>query len=214
MAPRIPYLSHSRTDAELIAQAEAFQVGMASRRTVRSFAPTPVSEAVIRALVATAASAPSGAHRQPWHFVAVGDPVLKSRIREAAEEEERRNYEGRMPPEWLAALEPFETDAHKPYLEVAPWLITIFAQARGEEGKNYYVSESVGIATGFLIAAIHQAGLASVTHTPSPMRFLAEILERPEGERAFLLLAVGHPAEGCTVPDLQRKELEEVLTVR
>ena len=146
--------------------------------------------------------------------MAISDPALKARIREAAEAEEKENYERRMSEEWLAALEPFETTWQKPHLTDAPWLIAIFAQPRGADGKNYYVNESVGIATCMLIAAVHRAGLASLTHTPSPMKFLAEILERPPGERAFLLLVVGHPVEGCTVPDLVRKGLSEVLTVR
>ncbi|MCB9742847.1 MAG: nitroreductase family protein [Alphaproteobacteria bacterium] len=184
------------------------------RRTVRQFSPEPVPEDLIQDLVRAASTAPNGAHRQPWHFVAIADPELKARVRASAEQEERRNYESRFPEEWLRALEPFGTDANKPYLEQAPWLIAVFAQLRGPEGKNYYVNESVGIAVGLLVTAIHNAGLVSVTHTPSPMNFLKDILQRPSGERAYLLVALGYPAEGVEVPKLQRKTLDEVLTVR
>ena len=219
MADRVPYSLPALDDAERLARAEAFATELDGRRTVREFSTEPVPREVIEACVRAASTAPSGAHRQPWHFVAVSDPEVKRRIREAAEAEEQENYARRMSEEWLRALEPFETDWQKPHLEEAPWLIAIFAQTRGpagpgDSGKNYYVQESVGIATGLLIAAVHRAGLASLTHTPSPMKFLAEILERPAGERAFLLLVVGHPVEDCTVPDLARKGLSEVMTVR
>ncbi len=187
---------------------------MAARRTVRDFSGVSIPREVIETCVAAGSTAPSGAHRQPWFFVAIQDPELKARIREAAEAEERRNYGGRMPEEWLEALEPFGTDANKPYLTTCPWLIVVFAQDRGPEGKNYYVSESVGLAAGMLISALHEAGLAVLTHTPSPMKFLKDILGRPKGERAVLLLGVGYPAEDCTVPDLRRKPLEAVLEVR
>ncbi|MDX1689371.1 MAG: nitroreductase family protein, partial [Candidatus Promineifilaceae bacterium] len=165
----------------------------------------------------TAGTAPNGANLQPWTFVVVSDPAVKRQIRQAAEAEEREFYERRAPEEWLEALEPFDTDAHKPYLETAPVLIAIFAQsygldADGERVKHYYVQESIGIATGFLIAALHLAGLAALTHTPSPMRFLNEILERPDNERPFLLLVVGYPAEGAEVPDIDKKPLEEIAT--
>lgn len=206
---------HTRVDDKTMeARARSFHEDLEGRRTVRRFSPDPVPQSVIEACVAAGSTAPSGAHRQPWHFVAVQDPQTKSRIREAAEAEERRNYATRFPEAWKDALQPFGTDAHKPYLEVAPWLIAIFAQNSGPEGKNYYVTESVGLATGMLIAALHRAGLVCVTHTPSPMKFLKDILERPSGERAYLLLAVGHPAPGVKVPDLQRKALSEVLTIR
>lgn len=219
VAAFVPFSRPRLPDAEMQARAEAFAAELDERRTVRHFSDEPVPRAVIEACVRAASTAPSGAHRQPWHFVAVQDPVLKRRIREAAEAEERESYDHRMSEEWLAALEPLGTDAHKSFLETAPWLIAIFGQPRGtdvhgKEGKNYYVQESVGIATGLLIAALHRAGLATLTHTPSPMRFLAEILERPKGERAFLLLVVGHPDPEATVPDLVRKPLEQVLTIR
>lgn len=166
-------------------------------------------------LIRTASSAPSGAHRQPWTFCLVGNPDIKRRIREAAEAEEYTNYHGRMSDEWLEDLQPFGTDWEKPFLEIAPWLVVIFKKPYDLEGdekhKNYYVNESVGLAAGFLIAAIHQAGLSCLTHTPSPMNFLQRILGRPENERPFLLLPVGYPAPGAQVPDLQRKPLGEVL---
>lgn len=205
--------------AELLARARAFQDLVARRRTVRQFSSQAVDQSVIAACLAAAASAPSGANLQPWHFVAVGDPVLKRRIREAAEEEERAFYAERAPAEWLAALAPLGTDADKPFLEQAPWLIAIFVQAwghlpDGRRVKHYYATESVGIATGILITALHQAGLATLTHTPSPMGFLNQLLERPANERAFLLLVVGHPAAEAQVPDIQRKALDEVCSWR
>jgi iodotyrosine deiodinase len=210
---RHPYTVPRLSDADMLEQANATRAHLESRRTVRHFAPDPVPVAVIQQLVMSASTAPSGAHRQPWHFVAVRDLVTKQKIREAAEVEERRNYSGRMPEEWVKALAPLGTDANKPYLEVAPWLIAVFAQDRGTEGRNYYVSESVGIAVGMLLAAVHDAGLVAVTHTPNPMKFLKDILGRPSGERAYMLLAIGHPASECTVPDLHRKGPEQVLTV-
>lgn len=183
---------------------------------MRDFAPTPVSRAVIEACVAAANTAPSGANKAPWRFVAVGDPALKRRIRVAAEEEERKFYEGRANEEWLRDLAPLGTDATKAFLEVAPWLIVVFKVMRDErDGRQsdqvYYVNESVGIATGFLLAALHWAGLATLTHTPSPMRFLSEVLGRGEHERPFLLIPVGYPAEGARVPDIRRKPLDDVL---
>jgi len=199
-------------------RAVEFRDELRRRRTVRDFAPTPVPREIIEACLLGAVSSPSGANRQPWHFVAVGDLELKRRIREAAEEEERSFYGGRAPDDWLQALAPFGTDAHKPFLEVAPWIIVIFAETVGvgEEGsprKNYYVTESVGIATGMLIASLHHAGLATLTHTPSPMRFLNGILGRPERERAFLVLVAGYPAADARVPDINRKEPHEVMTI-
>lgn len=204
--------------AETRARVAAFRDEVRRRRTVRDFSDEPVDEAVIAAAVDAAGSAPSGANRQPWHFVAVSDSALKRKIRVAAEEEEREFYGGRAPDEWLRALEPFGTDEHKPFLETAPWLIAIFAESWGDEGegakrRNYYVTESVGIATGLLIAALHHAGLATLTHTPSPMRFLNEILGRPKNERPFLLLVVGYPAPGARVPDLEKKRLDEILDI-
>lgn len=203
-------------DAEMLSRARAFHELMDRRRSVREFSDRPVPKALIDELVRTASTAPSGAHKQPWTFCAVNDAELKRRIREAAEEEERRNYGGRMSEAWLRDLEPLGTDADKPFLETAPWLVVVFKRAyeegpEGEKRNNYYVTESVGLATGLFLTAAHQAGLATLTHTPSPMNFLAELLERPANERAFLLIPVGHPAEECRVPDLRRKPLDQVL---
>lgn len=203
------------TDTEIAARAAAFQHAMAARRTLRDFSGRPVPRAIIEDCLRTAGSAPNGANLQPWHFVAVSDPALKHEIRVAAEEEEREFYTHRAPNEWLEALAALGTDAEKPFLEVAPWLIAIFAQPYqllpdGRKLKHYYATESVGIATGFLIAALHQAGLASLTHTPSPMGFLNKLLHRPASEKPFLLLVVGHPADDARVPDIQRKSLGEI----
>lgn len=192
---------------------------MATRRSYRHFSPDPVPFELLEAAIATAASAPSGANQQPWRFVVVSDPALKREIRLAAEAEEKENYEHRFPPEWLAALEPFGTDWHKPFLETAPYLIVVFRLDYGladparpdERTKHYYVAESVGIATGFLLAALHLAGLATLTHTPSPMGFLGRILQRPQNERPFLLIPVGYPAPDATLPGIRRKDLAEVL---
>jgi nitroreductase len=202
-------------DAERTRRAEAFEASMRTRRTVRDVSPAPVPREVIESAIRTASRAPSGANMQPWTFVAVSDPEVKRRIREAAEEEERAFYGGRAPQEWLDALAPFGTDADKPFLETAPWLIAVFAQphgfdAEGAKVKHYYVQESVGLATGFLLAALHQAGLATLTHTPSPMGFLREILGRPAHERPFLLVVTGVPAHGATVPRIDKKGLDEV----
>lgn len=189
---------------------------MEARRSVRHFAPDPVPRQAIELAIRTASTAPSGAHRQPWRFVVVDDPAVKSEIREAAEKEEYESYVGgRMPPEWLLALEPLGTDWRKPFLEEAPFLVVVFSELYGLEQdgskrKNYYVKESVGIACGLFVTAIHWMGLATLTHTPSPMRFLNVILGRPENEKPFILFPVGYPAEGCEVPDLTRKGLDEV----
>ena len=188
---------------------------MSRRRTVRHFSERPVPRSVIEDCLATAGSAPSGANLQPWHFAAVADPALKREIRIAAEEEEREFYQHRAPKEWLEALAPLGTDSNKPFLEVAPWLIAVFSQPyrplpSGGRMKHYYATESVGIATGFLVAAIHHAGLATLTHTPSPMAFLNRILKRPSFEKPFVLLVVGHPAADASVPDIRRKPLEEI----
>jgi nitroreductase len=187
------------------------------RRTVRDFAPDPVSREVIEAAIRAAGSAPSGANQQPWSFVAIADPAIKARIRAAAEEEERAFYESRAGEEWLEALAVLGTDWEKPFLETAPWLIVIFQQRwgvrpDGRRVKHYYAPESVGIATGFLIAALHEAGLATLTHTPAPMGFLNEICGRPENEKAMILLVVGKPAEGCQLPAIGKKPLEEIAT--
>ncbi|MFN2143590.1 MAG: nitroreductase family protein [Candidatus Promineifilaceae bacterium] len=205
------------TDEEMIGRAQAFYDSMRRRRTVRDFSSRAVPREVIENCLRTAGSAPNGANMQPWHFVVVSDPDIKRAIREAAEEEERRFYSQRATPEWLEALAPLGTDEHKPFLETAPYLIVIFAQSYGvdEEGRrirHYYVQESVGIATGLLIAAVHNAGLVSLTHTPSPMGFLNELLERPSNERPFLILVVGYPAKDARVPDISKKSLDEIVT--
>jgi len=203
---------------EMLARAREFSESMQRRRTVRMFSSRPVHRAVVEQCLGAAASAPSGANLQPWHFVAISDPATKHRIRVAAEEEERLFYAQRAPQEWLDALAPLGTDEDKPFLDVAPWLIAVFAQKWGrlEDGrkvKHYYPNESVGIATGLLLAAVHRCGLAALTHTPSPMGFLAEILGRPaDAERPFLLLVVGYPAPDCVVPDIGRKSLADVTS--
>lgn len=187
----------------------------ARRRSVRHFSDRPVSRDVIRALVSIAGTAPSGANLQPWTFVAIDDPDLKGRIRGAAEEVEREFYEQRASPEWLAALEPLGTDWTKPFLELAPWIVIVFRQRWGmRDGKSfkvYYSSESVGIAVGMFIAAVHRAGLVTLTHTPAPMNFLREVCARPENESPFVLLPVGYPAESCQVPDISRKPVEDIM---
>jgi len=201
----------------MLRRARAFRRLMTRRRSVRHFSDRPVPRAVIDECLRAAATAPSGANRQPWHFVAVSDPATKRRICEAAEAEERAFYGGRAPDDWLEALAPLGTNAEKPFLKTAPWLLVIFAErwsetAEGGREKNYYVAESVGIATGLLLAAVHRAGLAALTHTPSPMRFLNEILDRPEQERPYLILVVGHPAPDARVPDLEKKPFDAVVT--
>ncbi len=212
----IPYDPLGLSPEETRERAHQFYQLMDRRRSIRQFSDRPVERAVIEQLVLTASSAPSGAHKQPWTFCAVQDPQLKRRIRRAAEAEEYRSYHGRMSPEWLSDLEPLGTNWEKPFLEIAPWLIVLFKKAYeplpdGSRAKNYYVNESVGIAAGFLITAIHQAGLVTLTHTPSPMNFLQELLQRPDHERPFLLLPVGYPAEQVGVPDLSRKAADEVI---
>lgn len=199
-------------DALMRERAEALRDDLSRRRSVRHFSNEAIPLDVVRAAIATAASAPSGANKQPWTFVLVTDPEVKAKIRAAAEEEERLFYTERAPDRWLADLEPLGTDAEKPFLEIAPALIVLFAHMTGADGsKNYYVRESVGIAAGMLIAALHHAGLATLPHTPSPMGFLSEILARPGNEKAYLLLPIGLPIEGCQVPAITRKPLDEVL---
>ncbi|MBA3558509.1 MAG: nitroreductase family protein [Gemmatimonadaceae bacterium] len=188
---------------------------MNQRRTTRQFSSEPVPRELIELAVRTAGTAPSGAHQQPWTFVAVSDTALKCRIREAAEEEERANYAGRMPPDWLNAVAALGTDQNKPHLTDAPWVVVVFRhlfglEADGSKRTYYYTQESVGIAVGLFISAIHHMGLVTLTHTPSPMGFLATLLERPENEKAFLLMPVGYPASNARVPDLQRRALEEI----
>jgi nitroreductase len=218
MLPREPLIGYpSLAAAEQLRRAEAFETSMRTRRTVRHFAPTPVRREVIESAIRTASRAPCGANQQPWHFVAVGDPLTKRRIREAAETEERAFYGGRAPQAWIDALRPMGTDADKPFLEIAPWLLAVFAQPHGVhpdggKEKHYYVKESVGIACGFLLAALHQAGLATLTHTPSPMGFLREVLGRPAHEQAFLLVVTGLPADDATVPALTKKPLSEIAS--
>jgi nitroreductase len=203
-----------RSEADQRQRAREFLDDIRARRTVRHFSAEPVPLDVIETCVEAASTAPSGAHKQPWTFVLVTDPTVKSQIREAAEKEERAFYGGRAPERWLRDLEPFATNADKPYIETAPALIVVFAQKHGPpeaDERHYYVQESVGIAVGFLLAALHHAGLATLTHTPSPMGFLAEVLERPANERPFVLIPVGYPADGAQVPDITRKPLSEVL---
>lgn len=202
---------------EMRARARDFRDELRRRRTVRDFSDRPVPRDVIEDCIAAGCTAPNGANKQPWHFVVVEDPRIKKAIREAAEEEERAFYEGRASDEWLDALAHLGTDANKPFLERAPYLIVIMAESYavtedGTRAKNYYVQESVGIATGMLISAIHHAGLASLTHTPSPMGFLNEILGRPKNERPFLILVVGYPEDGATVPHIVKKPPEETTT--
>ena len=202
-------------DAARIARAEEFADEMARRRTVRDFSDRPVPRELIRAALRAAGTAPSGAHQQPWRFVAIADADIKRRIREAAEAEEKEFYQHRAPEEWLEALALLGTDENKPFLEVAPWLIAVFYERTGPEvdgrkPKRYYPHESTGIATGLLIAALHRAGLVTLTHTPSPMAFLNDILQRPKNEVPYLLLVVGHPAPDCRVPDIERKGVDEI----
>ncbi|MBY5933445.1 nitroreductase family protein [Tateyamaria omphalii] len=208
-------------DAEMLKRVEEFRDFMAQRHTVRDYSTRPVAQEVIEACVAAAGTAPSGANHQPWHFVAISDPAIKRQIREAAEEEERKFYDGGASDEWIKALEPIGTNADKPHLEDAPWLIVVFAQRYGlfDDGtryKNYYVPESVGIATGMLLTALHTAGLVTLTHTPNPMKFLGDLLGRPESEKATMIIAVGHAADHATVPAVAKikKPLDEILSVR
>jgi nitroreductase len=203
-------------EAEMERRAVAFRDEVRRRRTVRHFSDRPVPRGVVEACLEAAVSAPSGANRQPWHFCAVGNPEVKRRIRLAAEEEERTFYGERAPQDWLDALAPLGTDENKPFLEAAPYLIVVFAQLhgvdeRGRKYKHYYVNESVGIATGMLITGLHHAGLATLTHTPAPMRFLSEILERPPRERPYLILVTGYPAADARVPVIERKPLDQVV---
>lgn len=211
----IPY-KREKYDANMMSQrSKSFYDFMDTRRTIREFSDRPVPRKVIEHLLLTASTAPSGAHKQPWSFCAVSNPSLKRSIREAAEAEEYESYTRRMSQEWLNDLSAFGTDWNKPFLEIAPWLIIIFKHAYDvvddKTKKNYYVSESVGIATGMLLAAVHHAGLVALTHTPSPMGFLSELLGRPENEKPFLLIPVGYPSESAVVPDLKRKLTTEII---
>ena len=219
-AGQIPLPGYRELPAEQMQQRAAdFAAQMARRRTVRDYSDRPIPEGVVESAIAAAASAPSGANTQPWHFVVVRDPQTKTRIRQAAEAEEREFYNRRAPQQWLDALAPLGTNADKPFLETAPALIAVFYERYGlrEDGeryKTYYSIESVGLACGLLIASLHLAGLATLTHTPSPMKFLREMLGRPKNEAPFLLLVTGYPAANATVPDIQRKPLDEIMTLR
>lgn len=210
----VEYLGQRYEEAEMINRAAYFYGYMDKRRTVRDISDRPVPLSVIENLIMTASTAPSGAHKQPWTFCAISSKEIKSKIREAAEKEEYESYHGRMSERWLKDLAPIGTDWHKPFLEKAPWLIVVFKkvydQVAGEKANNYYVNESVGIACGMLITAIHYAGLVTLTHTPSPMNFLGQILQRPANERPFLLLPVGFPEDEVYVPNLSRKKIGEV----
>jgi iodotyrosine deiodinase len=212
----IPYVpTHTPTEAELVERSRAFYGHMQLRRTVRDFSEQAIPPGVIEQLILAASTAPSGAHKQPWTFCVVSNPDLKRQIREAAEAEEYRSYTSRMSAEWLADLAPLGTNWQKPFLEIAPYLIIVFRRSYewvdGQKRQNYYVSESVGLACGFLLAAIHNAGLVALTHTPSPMDFLTKLLERPANEKPYLLIPVGYPAPDAHVPDLSRKPGSEVL---
>lgn len=215
---QIPYSQFQKYSPEtMISRATEYYEEIKNRRTVREFSPEPVPTEALQQCLLAAGTAPNGANHQPWHFAVVTDSEIKRKIREAAEKEERAFYGGRAPDEWLEALEPLGTDENKPFLEEAPALIVIFAEnygvdEKGDKVKNYYVTESVGIATGFLISSLHHAGFATLTHTPSPMGFLRDILKRPERERAFLILVVGYPKSDVTVPDIKKKELQEFVT--
>ncbi len=211
----IPFEPQQFSPSEMLARSVAYYDYMNRRRSLREFSDKPVAQEVIEHILMTASTAPSGAHKQPWTFCAISSPELKKQIREAAEKEEFENYHGRMSEEWLEDLAIFETNEHKPFLEIAPWLIVvcrrIYEQEEGKKHHNYYVTESVGLATGFLLTAIHHAGLVALTHTPSPMNFLTKILNRPQNEKPFLLIPVGYPAENAKVPNLIRKSATQVI---
>ncbi len=213
----IPLQFHEFSEPEMLSRSGAFAEELHTRRTVREFSDRPVPREIIENCIRAAGSAPSGANLQPWQFVAVSDPEIKNKIRSAAEEEEKEFYTRRAPQEWLDALAPLGTDEHKPFLEIAPWLIVIFVEKYGvlpdgRKVKHYYPADSTGIAVGMLIAALHHAGLATLTHTPSPMGFLREVLGRPKNERAFMILIAGYPADDAQVPDIHRKPLNEIVT--
>ena len=216
----IPYRPERLSEDEMLRRARDFHAEMDRRRSVRDFSPDPVPRELIELAIRAASTAPSGAHRQPWTFVAISDPALKREIRIAAEAEEHESYVGgRMPPDWLEALAPLGTGWEKPYLEIVPWIVVVFEELYGLEPdgrkrKNYYPKESVGIACGLFIAALHRMGLATLTHTPSPMAFLSRILDRPANEKPFILFPVGYPAPDAEVPDIRRKGLEEVAVWR
>lgn len=213
----IPYQQKELTTEEQIQRSESFYKLLDQRRSVRDYSEKPIDVKIIENIIKTAGTAPSGAHKQPWTFCVVSNPELKTKIREAAEVEEKKSYGGRMSERWKADLEPLGTTWEKPFIETAPYIIVVFKRVHeiveGEKANNYYVNESIGIACGMLISAIHNAGLVTLTHTPSPMNFLGKLLNRPENERAYLLLPVGHPKSNAEVPDLERKNLNELQVV-
>ncbi len=211
----LPYRFERLPPDEMLLRARSYYEVVNRRRSIRHFSDRPVPKQLIELAIRTASAAPSGAHRQPWRFVAVSDPEIKHEIRIRAEREEKISYQGRMPPDWLETLEPLGTNWEKPYLDICPWIVVVFAElhgfdAKGARRKNYYVQESVGVACGFFITALHHMGLHTLTHTPSPMAFLSEILQRPANERPYILFPIGYPAAEAMVPDLKRKTLDEV----
>ena len=213
--PFISYSKETYSADEMLKRSNEFFVWMDKRRTVRDFSVKHIPKNVIENIILTASSAPSGAHKQPWTFCVISDPEIKKQIRTEAEKEEYESYHGRMPEEWLKDLRPLQTDWKKEFLDIAPYLIIVFKRSYeladdGHKHQNYYVSESCGIAIGFLLAAIHHAGLVALTHTPSPMNFLSKVLNRPENEKPYLLIPVGYPAEECWIPDIKRKEIEKI----
>ncbi len=211
----VPFKQKKLTEEEQLKNSETFYQALDERRSVREFSDKPVPKEVIENIIKAAGTAPSGAHKQPWTFCVISNPALKTEVRKAAEEEEKVSYGSRMSERWKADLEPLGTTWEKPFIEIAPYIIVVFKRAHetveGEKRNNYYVNESIGIACGMLISAIHNAGLVTLTHTPSPMNFLTKILNRPENERAYLLLPIGYAADDAEVPDLQRKELDEIM---
>ncbi|WP_095210149.1 nitroreductase family protein [Endozoicomonas ascidiicola] len=213
----VPLDFQQQSEEQMLDNARTFFQRITKRRTVREFSDRPVPREIIENAINAAGSAPSGANKQPWHFVAISDPEVKRQVREAAEEEERAFYGGRASDSWLKDLEPFSTDANKRFLETAPWLVAVFLEKNtvDEEGvkhKNYYMPESVGIACGMLLTSLHLSGLATLTHTPSPMKFLQTLLKRPDNEKPYLLVVAGHPVENVEVPDIQRKSLDQIAT--
>ena len=214
--PFIEFKRESYSAEEMIEKSRDFFAWAEERRSVRDFSNKPVPKEVMENILMTGSTAPSGAHKQPWTFCLISNAELKSRLRELAEEEERKSYGGRMSEEWLEDLAPLGTDWQKEFIDIAPWIVVVMKRAYemqedGSKRQNYYVSESVGLASGFLLMAVHNAGLVALTHTPSPMNFIAKALERPENERPFLLIPVGYPSENAKVPDLKRKSKEDVI---